>query len=189
MKTRFAGVAGTVQRFVLLRWLKRKVLHELAAYEHGMRLWKHSVGWDRGGSAMPGWVSANETSDQNALREDSWHHFKLARMYNIARRRTKKQNAGLLKPSTTRKDRIMDKPTTDQNAASEGTCESTCSAIPPDYGLVKGQSVYLRCVVSEIKENCVVSVRPAGMGFPSADLNVHGNDIVELPNAEHQRRL
>ena len=75
------------------------------------------------------------------------------------------------------------KPTTDQNAASEGTCESTCSAIPPDYGLVKGQSVYLRCVVSEIKENCVVSVRPAGMGFPSADLNVHRNDIVELPNA------
>ena len=104
MKTRFAGVAGTVQRFVLLRWLKSKVLREFAAYEHGMRLWKHSVGWDRGGSAMPGWVSANETSDQNALREDSWHHFKLARMYNIARRRTKKQNAGLLKPSTTRLD-------------------------------------------------------------------------------------
>ena len=92
MKRLKTAFVGTVQRFVLLRWLKRKVLQEFAAYEHGLRLWKHSVGWNRGGRAMTGWVSANETSDQKALREESWHHFKLARMYNIARIRIKKPN-------------------------------------------------------------------------------------------------
>jgi len=64
-----------------------------------------------------------------------------------------------------------------------GACESAGSAIPADYGLTKGQVVYLRCEVSAIKDNCVIAVRPVGMGFPSADFNVHRNDIVELPNA------
>lgn len=57
--------------------------------------------------------------------------------------------------------------------------------ILPAYGLYKGQVVYLRCEVSAIKDNCVVAVRPIGMGFPSADFNVHRNDIFndifELP--------
>ena len=52
------------------------------------------------------------------------------------------------------------------------------------YGLIKGQKVFLRCVVSDIKDNCVIAVRPNEMGFPSADFNVHRNDIVESTNSE-----
>lgn len=54
--------------------------------------------------------------------------------------------------------------------------------ILPAYGLYKGQIVYLRCEATSIKDNCVISVRPIGMGFPSADFNVHRNDIFELPS-------
>ena len=36
---------------------------------------------------------------------------------------------GLRKPSTTRKVKIMDKPKTDQNAASQGTSASPCSEV------------------------------------------------------------
>lgn len=47
------------------------------------------------------------------------------------------------------------------------------------YGLQVGEEVLLRCLVSALKENCVVSVRPRDIGFPSADLNVHRNDIIK----------
>jgi hypothetical protein len=61
----------------------------------------------------------------------------------------------------------------------------SADAAPPAtrYGLTKGQLVHLICEVSEIKDNCVVAVRPRDMGFPSADFNVHRNDIIE-PNAK-----
>jgi hypothetical protein len=64
---------------------------------------------------------------------------------------------------------------------------SKTKAMSSRYGLKKGQVVYLRCEVSAIKDNCVVAVRPVGMGFPSADFNVHRNDIVDLPNAGAER--
>ena len=47
------------------------------------------------------------------------------------------------------------------------------------YDLSVGQTVYLRCKVVRLGENCVVSVKPEGMDFPSAWFNVHRNCIID----------
>ena len=72
-----------------------------------------------------------------------------------------------------------------KDSAGADSSPSPCSAVSR-YGLSVGEEVLLRCVVSAIRENCVVSVRPRDMAFPSADLNVHRNDILELPNEKEQ---
>ena len=64
---------------------------------------------------------------------------------------------------------------------SEVAAPCDCSALR--YELQVGDVVYLRCKVARLGDNCVVSVKPCDMDFPSAWLNVHRNEIV-VPNKQ-----
>jgi len=80
-----------LKQAIICKWLKAKAHDEFALYRYGLTKWKQLVGWDRGGSAIPAWVSVNEHPSHKKIREDSWHHFKMARVYDIAWIRAKKR--------------------------------------------------------------------------------------------------
>ena len=72
-------------------------------------------------------------------------------------------------------ERLQSK-TEDTMTKPRSTENADCSA--SRYDLHVGQSVLLKCEVARLGDNCVVSVKPDGMDFPSAWFNVHRNSIV-----------